>query len=188
MSTTNGTAMTASPAWADHLSTIVEHERGDRVHPEDAGTAFDRPVARWATCSAEADPAGPATLSVSLHGRRYDRGDNDPDYESVLEGDTPGLCLTAPDARRLGQALIQAADLLDSDESHDRPVLAFWAALHGGTYRITGDGNIECWQSYANAWHKSTSLVPHGVGAPGHYESLVSAIYALQRADAEELY
>ncbi len=105
--TTDTTAAHPAPRWAADPSTDVLHERGDDVHPDDAHTSYTRSLASWATTPEQAN-LSPIALRVTLHGWRHDDGRDDSDTVCVLEQH-----LVAADARRLGQVLLRAADLLE---------------------------------------------------------------------------
>jgi hypothetical protein len=104
--TTDTTAAHPAPRWAADPSTDVLHERGGDVHPDDAHTAYTRQLATWET-TPEQPHLSRVTLQATLHAWRHDDGSDDADTVCVLEQH-----LVAADARRLGQALLRAADEL----------------------------------------------------------------------------
>ncbi len=116
MTTTTGTTAAAHPAprWAADPSTDVLHERGEGVHPDDAHTSYTRQLASWETTPEQAHLSR-GTLRVTLHAWRYDDGSDDLDTICVWEHGIPEQHLVAPDARRLGQVLLRAADELEDN-------------------------------------------------------------------------
>ncbi len=109
---TDTTAAHPAPTWAADPSTDIEHERGADVHPDDAHTSYTRQLASWET-TPEVPYIEASELRVTLHAWRHDDGqDSEVDTAWVWENGTPDVYLVAADARRLGQVLLRAADLL----------------------------------------------------------------------------
>ena len=111
----------SSPTWAtEGTETITDRE--DRTHPQDRGVHFGREVATWVHYS---ESLRGTTIGVELSGFRHDAAEDFADSVLVWESDSDDmkmqrLCLLAEDARRLGEQLVRAADMLDGRKVNEQ--------------------------------------------------------------------
>lgn len=116
--TTATTTTTSAPTWATDVT-----EARDGALPDDHGVFYDRHVDGWT--STPVDERRPTRkLRVGIGAFVPDHRPGNPPAVDIYEDNVPELTLTAVDARRLGLALIQAADLPEGHEGGPRPALS----------------------------------------------------------------
>ncbi|MGC5584136.1 hypothetical protein [Ornithinimicrobium sp. W1665] len=175
----DGTDSIKTPeAWMQDPATDVAPQRGEGVHPDDYGAYYDRFIDEWVSTPSAAHISYDQ-LRVSVGAFVNDHGPRESLTEvSVYVDSVAEVTVTAIDARRLGQALITAADLIEG-----RPAATFpltWQALNGGTYRITNDGDVQSYQAHADEWRRCADLTPRSVDdAAEHYQAIAAAMQAL---------
>lgn len=105
------------PPWCSGEHQVLRTDRGRSVHPDDAGVTHNGPVVdAWRPVYGEDGKLDENTIEVRIEGTRHDLADDWPDKvtaTNVCLGSLGEVELHGPDARRLGLALIAAADLLE---------------------------------------------------------------------------
>lgn len=152
------TSHNTTPApWMLHPQTEAIEER-EGAHPVDAGVDYVRTVEQWRSTPL-ADHLPRQRLRVSVFAFVNDNAPREAPTVSVHEDNVPQIDVTAADARRLGLALLQAAELIE------RSTAASWRSGRQSA-----------------VWYRCADLVTHTADTQGHLERIVSAVVALRQA------